>query len=28
VLTSAAVKAAHLIADRFLFARLQVWRRR
>ncbi|OFW98626.1 MAG: phosphonate ABC transporter permease [Alphaproteobacteria bacterium RIFCSPHIGHO2_12_FULL_66_14] len=28
VATSAAVKALHLVADRFLFARLQAWRRR
>ena len=28
VLTSAAVKALHLLADRFLFARLQAWRKR
>jgi iron(III) transport system permease protein len=28
VLTSAAVKAAHLLADRFLLDHLQAWRRR
>ena len=28
VLTSAAVKVAHLLADRFLLDRLQAWRRR
>lgn len=28
VVTSAAVKALHLVADRFLFGRLQAWRRR
>ncbi|MBM3645067.1 MAG: putative 2-aminoethylphosphonate ABC transporter permease subunit [Alphaproteobacteria bacterium] len=28
VLTSATVKAAHLLADRYLFDRLQAWRRR
>ncbi len=28
VATSAAVKLLHLIADRFLFDRFQVWRRR
>ena len=28
VATSAAVKALHLLADRFLLGRLQAWRRR
>jgi len=28
VATSASVKVLHLIADRFLFGRLQRWRRR
>jgi iron(III) transport system permease protein len=28
VITSAAVKALHLLADRFLLGRLQAWRRR
>ncbi|MCX7360848.1 MAG: hypothetical protein NTV97_03040 [Alphaproteobacteria bacterium] len=28
VATSAAVKAVHLVVDRFLFGRLQAWRRR